>query len=254
LAELRQSLTTHKVVLLRPQGGFTLGASPPREYLRDRSLGNRLSLVSLRHDYERLTQPGALEEQDARLLKALHKFLPTGTEQAVVSVASPLNLLRELFNVKGAGTLIRVGSEIAQTDNYGTVDTERLAELLESTFGKRLVGDLFQRPVERIYYEEGLRGVAVVEPSSLAPFLSKFAVNRLAQGEGIGRDLWEAVNRDHQRLFWRARPDNPITPWYMGHCDGMTVTPKWRVYWRGLDSGEIQAAIDEAISKPSDFD
>jgi hypothetical protein len=40
----------------------------------------------------------------------------------------------------------------------------------------------------------------------------------------------------------------------MGHCDGLTVTPKWRVYWSGLDSGEIQADIDEAISKPSDFD
>ena len=50
-----------------------------------------------------------------------------------------------------------------------------------------------------------LSGVAVVQDSPVAPYLTKFAVERQAQGEGIGGELWSMLIRDFPRFFWRSR-------------------------------------------------
>jgi acetylglutamate kinase len=105
-----------------------------------------------------------------------------------------------------------------------------------------------------VYIEQSYRGAAVVGAGSSASFLTKFVVDRLAQGLGIGRDLWEAVTRDHERLFWRARPQNPITQWYQSQCHGMVRTQDWNVYWRGVDHAAIPALIQEALDLAPDFE
>jgi len=81
--------------------------------------------------------------------------------------------------------------------------------LLERSFGRTLRSEFFQRTPSSLYVEADYRGAAILEPSRVAPYLSKLAVEPLAQGEGIARDLWQALARDHAAFFWRARPDNP---------------------------------------------
>src|SRR5690606_18162192 len=105
-----------------------------------------------------------------------------------------------------------------------------------------------------VYVEQSYLGAAVVCAGSRATYLTKFVVDRLAQGLGIGRDLWEAVTRDHERLFWRARAQNPITQWYQSQCDGMVRTREWHVYWRGVEHAHIPSLIEEALAMAPDFD
>jgi acetylglutamate kinase len=86
-----------------------------------------------------------------------------------------------------------------------------------------------------------------------ADYLSKFAVSHVAQGEGIGRDLWEAVTAQHDALYWRADPKNPIAEWYARECDGMQRTRDWTVFWRGVDADRIPSLIEDARARPNDF-
>ena len=89
--------------------------------------------------------------------------------------------------------------------------------------------------------------------SAPVPYLSKFAVEPEAQGEGMGRDLWEAISRDYPALYWRGRPENPIASWYASVCDGMVRLPEWIVYWRGVETARIPEVIEAARARPPDF-
>jgi acetylglutamate kinase len=85
------------------------------------------------------------------------------------------------------------------------------------------------------------------------PYLSKFAVEPEARGEGMGRDLWQAISRDYPALYWRSRPDNPIAAWYDSVCDGLVRSPEWTVYWRGIDTAMIPDVVETACAQPADF-
>ena len=170
-----------------------------------------------------------------------------------MSIASPLNLLHELFTVKGAGTLLRRGARITRHDGYAGVDVERLHGLLISSFGKRVDDRFFDRPLRHVYVDEDYRGAALVLDTPLGGYLSKFAVTREAQGEGIGQDLWGALSADYAALIWRARSGNAIRAWYERKCQGRFSADPWTVYFRGLAPTEIAAAIELALRQPIDF-
>jgi acetylglutamate kinase len=137
--------------------------------------------------------------------------------------------------------------------SYDGLDRERLSALLEATFGKPLRPEFLMRPPLGVYVEQAYRGAAIVSPHATASFLTKFVVDRLAQGLGVGRDLWEAVTADHEKLFWRSRPQNPISRWYESQCQGMVRTPDWCVYFRGVEHNDIPRLIREALAAPVDF-
>ena len=48
-----------------------------------------------------------------------------------------------------------------------------------------------------------------MQETPVAPYLTKFAVERQAQGEGIGGELWSMLARDFPRFFWRSRAGEP---------------------------------------------
>jgi hypothetical protein len=253
LGRLAGELGTRKIVVLRRRGGLGRqaraaagGASASPEH--------RISVINLRTDLAALREPRALPADDTELLDHLVTVLRRpDCARAVASVASPFNLLRELFTVKGAGTLIKSGTPIERHASYATVDVPRLTALLESSFGRKLDPAFFDEPPLAVYLEESYRAAAVVAPSGIAPYLTKFAVDRVAQGEGMGRDLWEALARDHRSLIWRAKAENPIARWYSGICDGMMRVGGWMVYWRGLGPSDVPRVIEEATARREDF-
>jgi acetylglutamate synthase len=104
-----------------------------------------------------------------------------------------------------------------------------------------------------VYLEEGYRGCAILVDTPLGAYLTKFAVSPEAQGEGIARDLWEALAADAPVVFWRARRTNPISEWYMKLCDGLVRVPGWTIYWKGLAADAIPAAIAWAVKQPVDI-
>ncbi len=242
LATLATALETRKVVFLSRRAGLVLAAGPPP------------SVVSLATDTERLLAPGVLSRGQALLLRQVKQLLERVPHRLSATVVNPLALLRELFTVNGAGTLIRKGSRIETHSGWEGVDQARLRALFASAFGRTVGDGLFARKVSRTFVEESYRGAAVIEETPVAPYLTKFAVERQAQGEGLGGEIWSLVTRDYPAFFWRSRPENAITAWYAKQCDGLARFPAWHVFWRGLPIETIDPAVRAALSAPSDFD
>jgi acetylglutamate kinase len=244
LAAKAAALGTRKLVFLgrrsglQPQGGAVI------------------SLVDLAQP-----APAELPPQQAALLArlpALVDRIAQAGQRVTVSVTSPLDLLRELFTVKGAGTLVRRGARVTRHRGWDELDAARLRALVEEAFGRALAADLRARPLVCAYVADDYRGAAIVTDTPLAPYLSKFAVTTVARGEGVGGDLWRALAADHPRLYWRSRAGNPITAWYREQADGQVKVAidgaPWVVFWRGLARDELATAIAYCEQAPADFD
>lgn len=252
LGELVRQLGTRKVALLRRRGGFR----PLAGKRGDAQLsveGGRISIVNLTTERQRIA-PGMLSKRDGELLTTSDRLIQLAEPNPLlISITSPLNLLKELFTVKGAGTLIKRGSVVDRHTSYATVDVPRLRQLLETSFGKELAPGFFDLPPLSVYVDASYRGAAIVHDAYPAPYLSKFAVQPEAQGEGIGRDIWEELVRHHAELFWRSRIDNPIASWYLSVCDGMVRRAAWQVYFRGIPVELIPEAVAQAEKRGADF-
>jgi acetylglutamate kinase len=252
LGELARHLNTRKLALLRRRGGFRPLAAKRADAQLSVAEG-RISIINLTTDKGRVP-PGTLSKRDSELLTASDRLIELAEPTPLlISITSPLNLLKELFTVKGAGTLIKRGSAVERHESYATLDVTRLKRLLETAFGKELSPSFFDLPPLAVYVDASYRGAAVVHDAYPAPYLSKFAVLPEAQGEGIGRDIWEVLVRHHAQLYWRSRSDNPIASWYVSVCDGMVRRASWQVYFRGLPVEMIPEAVSQAEARSADF-
>jgi acetylglutamate kinase len=244
LGDLSVGLRTRKLIFLARRGG-----------LRPRNSESELSDINLSTDYESIMQTRALAANWLAMLEQIrHLLVERATHRMFVAVTSPLLLMRELFTIRGAGTLIKRGGTLLSKASVAEIDVPRLQALLQSAFGRELLPDFFQSPFERIYVEENYRGAALLRQTPLGAYLCKFAVDREAQGEGLGRDLWQMVTSEHPTLFWRARAENPIVPFYIQECDGMARMGAWHVFWKGLPTERLGAAIAYALAQPVDFE
>ena len=170
-----------------------------------------------------------------------------------ISVASPLQLLQELFTVKGAGCVIRTGSEIHHLTMRQAVKEDRLIRLLESSFGRALAKCTFLDRVTDFYVEADYRGAALLEPHGDTMYLSKFAVSTEARGEGLAVELWRVITQHHPALFWRSRVSNPINHWYDKQADGHHGQGDWKIFWRGIPADRIPDLIGFALRQEEAF-
>jgi bifunctional N-acetylglutamate synthase/kinase len=241
LRELVGGLGTRKVVFLSTSAGLEREGLPP------------ISVVNLSTDYEHLLGGDTLTRRHASLLRHGKQLIDLTPHRLTATVVNPLHLLRELFTVNGAGTLIRRGSRIESHRSFASVDRVRLRGVIESAFGRLLNEEIWEREIERIFVEENYRGAALLSQTPVGTYLNKFAVDRQAQGEGIGGDLWAVMTRDYPSFFWRARPGNPISSWYLKNCDGVARLADLEVFWRRLDVDRIEPAIRYALTASIDF-
>jgi acetylglutamate kinase len=241
LASLLAGLSTRKLIFLSRRGGIT-------------DAGTLVPLVNLTTEFELRSSSKELSRKERAILVQSRRLVIEGVpHKLLVAITSPFNLFRELFTAKGAGTMLRRGATLTRRVSLDELERARLGGLLESAFGRPPVEEFFGRQVSQVYLEEAYRGVAILVDTPLGAYLSKFAVEREAQGEGIGRDLWAALAAEHATVFWRARPENPINPWYAQLCDGLSRLPGWNVYWKGLASEKIPDAIAFALAQPIDI-
>ena len=239
LAELVATLRTRKLIFLHRPGGL-------------RQNGELLPLVNLTTDAAQLAHAKELSRKERALVDESRKLVEATPHRLSVAITSPLNLFRELFTIKGAGTLLRRGALIERR-RFAELDRERLRALLTRAFGRPPVDEFFGRDIAWGYVEEGYRGAALVHETPLGAYLTKFAVDAEAQGEGIGRDLWQALSADYARIFWRARAKNDIGTWYVKLCDGLMRFPEWHVYWKGLPPADVAPAVEWALAQPVDL-
>jgi hypothetical protein len=171
-----------------------------------------------------------------------------------VSLASPINMLAELFTVRGSGTLFRPQARFV---TFQTPDADRERELcnvVERAFGRTLVDRAFAAASQaRGIIEAQARAATLLIPTPLGDYMSKFAVIREAQGTGIGAELWAKICATSGKMFWRSKNANPVNSWYARVAEGMIREGEWIFFWKGLRVSEIENAKQLALSLPEDF-
>jgi bifunctional N-acetylglutamate synthase/kinase len=242
LQRLSNTVESHKVVYLSTHSGLGRRNAP------------HISVINLATDYDILMKEDTLSRRDQLVLRRTRQLLEQAPHRMTASVVNPLSLLRELFTINGAGTLIRKGSTVQSFASLAEIDQPRLRTLIESAFNRRLLPGVLERTYERAFIESGYRGAALLEQSPAGIYLSKFVVDRMAQGEGIGGDVWKVMTREYPSFFWRSRPDNPIVPWYIRNCSGMVRIDSWHIFWRNLTPEQIAPAIAYAEQRPRDLE
>jgi acetylglutamate kinase len=232
--ELVQMLQPYKIVFLTGTGGLLDGD------------GMVIDSINLSTEYDTLMQQpwinGGMRVKIEQI-KSLLDHLPLASS---VSITRPDELAKELFTHKGSGTLVRRGERVLQASSWDEIDRERLRELIESAFGRKLVGDYFERTrLHRAYVSENYRAAVILTEEGGVPYLDKFAVLDEAQGEGLGRAVWQLMRDAQPRLFWRSRLGNPVNGFYDGEADGSVRQTTWRAYWYGL--GDLDGAGNDLI-------
>ncbi|MBI9020608.1 MAG: hypothetical protein JEZ10_05065 [Verrucomicrobia bacterium] len=191
--------------------------------------------------------PGDLKPENRLLVETAAALLAArpGTH---ISVTSPINLLQEIFTVKGAGTVFRRGSTILS----GEADPAKLMALLEESFGKKPKEGVLAG-VTQTYVEENYRGAVLLEEQAAGLYLSKFAVGPEARGEGLAQELWDEVCKNHPAFFWRSRKGNSVNQWYDRHSDGHYTVGDWMVFWRAMSAESLPGLIAFCENRPPDF-
>ncbi len=240
LMALAAELQPAKIIFLQPSGGISLD-------------GRRVPVVNIDNpstmiDMDTLT-PG-----QSRFMEFVQDMASRFDHTSVYVIASPLNLLAELFTTKGSGTLIRRAAIITRCSSLKKIDIDDLKASIETAFGKKLNADVLSRRIYRAYLDSENRGGAILTRLAGKPYLSKFWVTEAARGEGLARDIWDMMTAQVPVFFWRSRRNNPFNDWYMRHCDGMQISGDWRVFWVGFDAKDIPKAISAAASAVDDFE
>ncbi|HET7593754.1 MAG TPA: acetylglutamate kinase [Rhodanobacteraceae bacterium] len=238
---LVRSLQPYKIVFLTGTGGLLDGA------------GRVIDSINLSSEYERLMAQPWLDGGMRLKLHQVADLLADLPPSSSVSITRPSELAKELFTHKGSGTLVRQGERVLRFDSWNGVDRAALRALIDSSFAPRkLVPDYFEqtRP-HRVYVSENYRAAMILLHQDGISYLDKFAVLEDAQGEGLGRAMWNVMRAENPRLFWRSRGGNRIDAFYHQESDGCFKQERWKVFWYGLhgDFAAIARCVDHSAQK-----
>jgi len=238
--ELVQVLQPYKIIFLTGTGGL-LDAE-----------GRVIDSINLSTEYDHLiAQPWINGGMRVKIeqIKDLLDTLPLTTS---VSITKPAELAKELFTHKGSGTLVRRGERVLRVTAWSELDLDRLRGLIESSFGRTLVADYFERTrLFRAYVSENYRTALILTEEDGIAYLDKFAVLDDAQGEGLGRAVWQVMREENPRLFWRSRHGNLVNHFYYAESDGCYKQERWKVFWYGLPDFEtIQRCVAHCATRP----
>ncbi len=179
-------------------------------------------------------------------IKEVKEFLESGTDCAVV-ITSAENLLKEIFTIKGSGTFIK-NYEIKSTANAGGEEKKKLEQLIENSFGKKLVDGYFDSGIKEVLFHTGFEGVAVIKELNGLNYLDKFAVAKHCQGTGLGTSLWDELEKKYKSFVWRAKTENEVNKFYAEKCDGMMKKEEWNIYWKGIGEKKVLGAVECAAA------
>lgn len=225
--ELVQELQPYKIIFLTGTGGL-LDAE-----------GRLIDSINLSTEYEHLIQQPWLHGGMKVKIEQIKDLLDKLPEESSVSITRPADLAKELFTHKGSGTLVRRGEKVLRATTWEQLDTARLKALIESSFGRTLVPDYFEKTkLLRAYVSENYRTAVILTDEAEGVYLDKFAVLDDAQGEGLGRAVWNVMLEETPQLFWRSRNGNPVNHFYYAESDGCYKLDHWKVFWCGASDFE----------------
>ncbi|KAI9069000.1 bifunctional acetylglutamate kinase/N-acetyl-gamma-glutamyl-phosphate reductase [Trametes sanguinea] len=246
--ELAKELEPLKIVFLNEKGGLFHGIT-----------GEKLDVINLDEEYDDLMkQPWVKYGTKLKLreFKELLDHLPRTSSVAVISVDS---LQRELFTDSGAGTLIRRGYKLFRHKTIDSVGADRLRQVIHDRDPDVLSGDesvtgvlnaLKDTPYT-IYGDEPLDVVAIVShPEGEVPILTKLLASRNGVMNGIVDNVFNAIKKDHRRLFWTARADDENRAWHFERADGSFTRAGKSLFWYGVhDVNEVEKIVKSIEEK-----
>ena len=239
--ELVQVLQPYKIVFLTGTGGLLDDA------------GKVIDSINLSTEYEHLVAQPWINGGMKLKLEQIKDLLDGLPRASSVSITRPAELAKELFTHKGSGTLVRRGERVIETASWDELELTRLRALVESAFGRQLAPDYFETTtLHRAYVSEHYRAAVILTAEDPGIYLDKFAVLDEAQGEGLGRAVWQVMREGNPSLFWRSRHGNPVNPFYHAESDGSIRQEKWRVFWYGMDGfGGIERCVAHCARRPA---
>ena len=237
--ELVQVLQPYKIIFLTGTGGL-LDAE-----------GRVIDSINLSTEYDELMAQPWIDGGMRVKIERIKTLLDTLRLSSSVSITKPAELAKELFTHKGSGTLVRRGERVLRFDSWGGVDLQRMRTLIESSFGRTLTADYFERTKPyRIYISENYRTALILTQEEGFAYLDKFAVLDDAQGEGLGRAVWHVMREENPQLFWRSRHNNQVNIFYYAESDGCYKQEKWKVFWYGIESfADIERCVNHCSTR-----
>jgi len=244
--ELIKALQPYKIVFLTGTGGLLDDAS------------RVIDSINLATEYEHLIQQPWINGGMRVKIEQIKDLLDALPLTSSVSITKPAELAKELFTHKGSGTYIRRGERVLRATSWDQLDLQRLHALIESSFAPRkLAPDYFEKTtLLRAYVSENYRVAVILLQAGSHVYLDKFAVLDDAQGEGLGRAVWQVMREETPALFWRSRHGNVVNHFYYAESDGCSKLPGFKAFWYGIeDFAEIATCVDYCRNKtPTLFD
>ena len=234
-----RELQPYKIIFLTGTGGL-LDAD-----------GKVIDSINLSTEYDHLIQQPWIHGGMKVKIEQIKDLLDKLPLESSVSITRPADLAKELFTHRGSGTLVRKGERVLRATSWAELDLDRLKTLIESSFGRTLVPDYFDKTrLLRAYVSENYRAAVILTDEADGVYLDKFAVLDDAQGEGLGRAVWNVMREETPQLFWRSRHNNQVNIFYYAESDGCIKQEKWKVFWYGLDSFEqIQRCVAHCATR-----
>jgi len=239
--ELVRALQPFKVIFLTSFGGLR------------HDNGRRIDSINLSTEYDQFADKAYSDSGFTFKIERMKQLLDGLPMESSISITNPANLAQELFTHKGSGTLIRRGERVLRATSWEELDLTHLRALIESSFGRRVVDDYFERTrLLRAYISEQYRAAIILTEEDGVPYLDKFAVLDEAQGEGLGRAVWKVMREETPQLFWRSRHNNQVNIFYYAQSDGCFKQERWKVFWCGLtDFSQIEKYVAHCAVRPT---
>jgi len=253
--ELARVVEPLKIVFLNEKGGMYHGVT-----------GEKIDAINLDEEYEALMKEPWVKygtKLKIQEFKDLLDHLPRSSSVAVIRADM---LQKELFTDSGAGTLVRRGYKLFKYDTIDRVGSDNFRRALamdpEIASGKSTVasylGDL-RRKSFQIYGDEPLEVIAVVvdgpagQPSSTG-ILEKFVATKASIFNNVIENVWSAIRKDYQSLFWIRPIEDDNRGWHFDKSDGSYTKDGQTLFWYGVDDSiEIGRAV-EAFGRKQPLD
>ncbi|KIM43485.1 hypothetical protein M413DRAFT_25849 [Hebeloma cylindrosporum] len=246
--ELAKELEPMKIVFLNDKGGMFHGVT-----------GEKLDVINLDEEYDSLMKEPWVKygtKLKLREFKELLDYLPRSSSVAVISASS---LQKELFTDSGARTLIRRGYKLFKHDSIEGIGADRFRQVVQDRDPDVLAGfqsvtgvltQLSKTPYT-IYGDEPLDVLAVVShPPGEVPVMTKVLPSRAGMLNNVLDNVFNAIKKDHRKLFWTAPAEDENRGWHFERADGSFTRAGKSLFWYGVhDVAEVERIVKDFEAK-----
>ncbi|KAF5381811.1 hypothetical protein D9615_005582 [Tricholomella constricta] len=240
--ELAKELEPMKIVFLNDKGGMFHGVT-----------GEKLDVINLDEDFPKLMKEPWVKygtKLKLREFKELLDHLPRSSSVAVISASS---LQKELFTDSGAGTLIRRGYKLFKHNNLEGIGADRFRQVVHDRDLDVLAGyqsvtgvmNEMKKTPYTIYGDEPLDVIAIVShPEGETPVMTKLLASRSGVLNNVMDNVFNAIKKDHRKLFWTAHAEDENRAWHFERADGSFTRAGKSLFWYGVhDVAEVERTV-----------